>query len=247
MVLKSGKENIKPFQFVDIEKIKYARKEKKEVPRFEKTEQKGKKSDFRQGGFGFTVQKEDKEAEAKKEAEKYLSEAKLKAERIEREAYEKGLEEGKSIAMEEGRKAVVPLIETVKKILTEVSGLKGNIYKTIESEMLELIFAVSESVIHREIAADKEMVLNTIKAAVAGIIGKEEIAIKVNPEDLEAARKIKTDIMSSINGLKNVAIDGDPSIGRGGCVVETNFGSIDARIEQQIEEIKQTLKIVNSQ
>ncbi|MBI3600466.1 MAG: hypothetical protein HY097_07475 [Nitrospinae bacterium] len=246
MVLKSEKENIKPFQFVDIEKMKYTRKEKKEESLFEKTEQKGKRSDFSQGGFGFTVQREDKGAEAKKEAEKYLGEAKLKAERIEREAYEKGLAEGKRIAMEEGRKAVVPLIETVKKILTEVSGLKENIYKTIESEMLELTFAVSETVIHREIAADKEMVLNTIKAAVAGIIGKEEIAIKVNPEDLEAARKIKTDILSSINGLKNVTIDGDPSIGRGGCTVETNFGSIDARIGQQIEDIKHTLKAVKS-
>lgn len=242
MVLQSKKEDIKPFQFVDIEKVKHIRKDRKEEAQFEKTEQRGKKGDFKQGGFGFAVLKEDKEAEAKREAEKYLKEAKLKAERIEREAYEKGLGEGKRIAMEEGRRAVAPLIETVKNILTEVSGLKENIYKTIEAEMLELIFAISEKVIHREIATDKEVVLNTIRAAVAGITGKEEISIKVNPEDLEAARKIKADIIGSINGLRNVTIDGDPSIDRGGCTVETNFGSIDARIEQQIEEIKHTLR-----
>ncbi len=246
MVLKLRKDDIKPFQFADIEKMKYVRKEKKEEPSFEKMEQQKKKSDFSRGGFGFAAQREDKEAEAKKEGEKYLKEAKLKAERIEKEAYEKGFEEGKRIAIEEGRKTVSPVVETVKKILTEVSGLKENIYKTMESEMLELILAVSEKVIHREIASDKEMVLNTIKAAVAGITGKEEIAIKVNPEDLEEARKIKTDILSSFNGLKNVTVDGDPSIERGGCTVETNFGNIDARIGHQIEEIKHSLKAVKS-
>jgi flagellar assembly protein FliH len=185
----------------------------------------------------------DNESEKRKEIERNLEEAKLKADKIKKEAKKRGFEEGKGIGLEEGRKIVDPLIETLRKGLIEISRLKEDIYKAMEWEILELVFAISEKVIHKEVTTDKGIVLNTIRAAVHNIIGKDEITIKVNPEDLEVAREIKTDLTIS-NGFKKITIEDDTSVGRGGCVVETNLGSIDARIEQQIDEIEQALKDV---
>mgnify|MGYP001613062097 FL=1 len=243
-IRKKEEENfMKPFKFEDIEYRKIVQKEPKGEHQFVRSKQKDTRDDFISGGFGFKFQKVDNESEKRKEIEHYLEEAKLKADKIKKEAKKRGFEEGKSIGLEEGRKIVDPLIESLRKGLIEISRLKEDIYKAMESEILELVFAISEKVIHKEVTTDKGIVLNTIRAAVHSIIGKDEITIKVNPEDLEVAREIKTDLAIS-NGFKKITIEGDTSVGRGGCVVETNLGSIDARIEQQIDEIEHALKDV---
>lgn len=249
MILKSEKEDKKDFfelfQFKNIELIGKIGNEPVKETRFNRSLQSEKKSDFAVGGFARDFKK-DKEASVKKEAEHILEEAKVKAEKIEKEAYKKGFEEGKRNGLEEGKRAVEPLIETVKKELLEIGRVKEEIYKSIESEMLEFIFAISKKVIHKEVTADKDTVLNTIRAAVKSAVSKEEIKIKVNPEDLELAKEIKVDIGKLNEGVKNISIEGDISVGRGGCIVETNYGSIDARIEQQIEAIEHALKEVGS-
>ncbi len=249
MILKLKEENgndfYEIFQFKNIELIGKIGNEPVKEEHFNRSAQSGKRSDFLIGGFGHDYKK-DKDVSAKKESENILEAATIKAEQIEKAAYKKGFEEGKRKGVEDGKKVVEPLIETVKKELLEINKVKEEFYKTIESEMLELVIAVSKKVIHKEVATDRDTVLNTIKATVNSIIGKEEIKIKLNPEDLKLAKDIKVDISNLIEGVKNITIDGDISVGRGGCIVETNYGSVDARIEQQMEAIEHALKIVGS-
>ena len=249
MILKSEEENKKDFfenfQFKNIELIGKIGNEPVKETRFNRAVQGEKKGDFAVGGFARDFKK-DKEASVKKEAEHILEEAKIKAEQIEKEAYKKGFEEGKRKGLEEEKKVVEPLIETVKKELLEIGRVKEEIYRSIESEMLELVLAVSKKVIHKEVTTDRDTVLNTIRAAISSVVSKEEIKIKINQEDLELAKEIKVDISSLIEGVKNITVEGDISVGRGGCIVETNYGSIDARIEQQIEAIEHALKSVGS-
>ena len=47
-------------------------------------------------------------------------------------------------------------------------------------------------------------------------------------------------ILSNMN-IKNITIAEDSSIDRGGCIVETDFGAIDARISSQLAELEQKI------
>jgi flagellar assembly protein FliH len=229
------------FQFKNIELVGKIGNEPVKETRFNRSAQSEKKSEFEVGGFARDFKK-DKDASAKKEAEGILEEAKVKAEEIEKAAYKKGFEEGKRNGLEEGKRAVEPLIETFKKEILEIGKIKEEIYSSIETEMLELILSISRKVIHKEVATDKDAVLNTIKTAVGSVVSKEEIKIKVNPEDLELAKEIKMDITNLVEGVKNITFEGDISVGRGGCIIETNYGSVDARIEEQMEAVEHALK-----
>jgi flagellar assembly protein FliH len=49
--------------------------------------------------------------------------------------------------------------------------------------------------------------------------------------------EVKKDFLQSFDGLHNVVLEEDTSIKRGGAIVETMFGEVDARLESQIKEI----------
>jgi flagellar assembly protein FliH len=61
--------------------------------------------------------------------------------------------------------------------------------------------------------------------------------IRLNPQDFHYMMEVKKDFLQSFDGLHNVVLEEDTSIKRGGAIVETMFGEVDARLESQIKEI----------
>ena len=66
--------------------------------------------------------------------------------------------------------------------------------------------------------------------------------IRLNPDDLRFITEMKPDFLQGISGLKNTIFQEDASIKRGGVILETISGEVDARLEQQLTEIKKTFK-----
>jgi flagellar assembly protein FliH len=66
--------------------------------------------------------------------------------------------------------------------------------------------------------------------------------VRVNPGDLEQIREHREELLS--NGeIKNLRVVEDQRVDRGGVVVETDGGTIDARISTQVNEAKRVLHI----
>ena len=48
--------------------------------------------------------------------------------------------------------------------------------------------------------------------------------------------------MEHVNGSPKVKLEEDKRVGQGGCIIETAYGSIDARLEEQMAEIEKVLE-----
>ena len=49
------------------------------------------------------------------------------------------------------------------------------------------------------------------------------------------------DFMRAVENIQNITVAEDSSIDRGGCIIETDFGAIDARISSQLAELEQKI------
>jgi flagellar assembly protein FliH len=114
---------------------------------------------------------------------------------------------------------------------------KETIEKT-EEQIIGLAIAIAEKIINQEVATRKEIILGVLKGALKNIAETDGMKIRINPQDFRYMMEVKKDFLQSFDGIRNVVFEEDASIKRGGAIVETMFGEVDARLESQLKEIK---------
>ena len=74
---------------------------------------------------------------------------------------------------------------------------------------------------------------------------RTDLIVRVNLEDLEMVSSKMKEIQNSMEKIKNITILEDATVDRGGCIVETDFGQIDARISSQLREIEKKIREIS--
>lgn len=161
---------------------------------------------------------------------------------IEQDAYEKGFVQGEKDGFELGERKADKVIENIEKLFDEMSSLKKNILKQHEKEILDLIFAIAEKIVHRLTGFDEGGIREAVFNALNLAIEKSKIVLNINPEDYDYIEELRPDLFKKYKELKSIIVSSDPSITRGGCFLKTPYGDIDAGIETQLEKIYQCLK-----
>lgn len=166
----------------------------------------------------------------------------LRAGSIEKDAYEKGFSTGEKAGFEFGKKKAEALYKGLEGVLSEVSSFKESMYRASEEEVTALAIAIAKKVIQREVSLKRDIVLDSVRAALKAVVATSEVLIKVNPKDLEVINQFKGEILKGSGDVKSVSFEADEAIGRGGCVIETNYGEIDATVTGILAEIEERLR-----
>jgi flagellar assembly protein FliH len=88
----------------------------------------------------------------------------------------------------------------------------------------------------------REVLAATLTRALEHVVEQDQIVVRVHPDDLHYATEIKEELGQARGDIKTLTVQGDTSIGRGGCLVESSLGTIDARIEAQFDELEQRFR-----
>ena len=163
-------------------------------------------------------------------------------EAIEREAYENGFTAGEKAGFEFGKQKADVLFSGLAGVMGELESFKHSLYGPCVNEMKELVLTIARKVIHRELEIKEDSVLSCVEMALQSVVAGGNITIRVNPRDLDLMRRHRPEIVRSGEGIKSVTIEADESISKGGCVIETRHGEIDATVESVIAEIEARLK-----
>ncbi|MBI4595141.1 MAG: hypothetical protein HY730_02055 [Candidatus Tectomicrobia bacterium] len=178
--------------------------------------------------------------QARSEADKIIREARNRASMIEKEAYQAGYQQGEKAGLELGQRKVDPIMKQFAANLKELAQLKEIFWEKHHKDILKLIFAMVKKIIIIEASVSQQIVLRVINKAISEAISREEIKVRINPEDYAFALQSRPEILKLFDGIKTLVFEKDESISKGGCIIETKFGDIDARQEQQLEELKRT-------
>lgn len=172
-------------------------------------------------------------------AAKELAAMEAQARDREQAAHARGYAEGEKAGMDLSKQSMDPVMTQMRQTLVELEKLKKRLVADAEAEAVALALAISRKIIHQEIKTDPQVVLNTVRAALEKVVERDRIRIRLNPQDLEAAQSAFGQFSQLTDGMESVAFDADASISPGGCLVETQFGDIDGRIDQQMEWLEE--------
>ena len=176
--------------------------------------------------------------------EKAKTQAKEIKERAEKEGRESGYAEGFKEGEQAAKEKFVPMAKSFEQVLKELSDLRKNLYGKVEGEMVEMVVALAKKVIQFELSTQPESIQKMIRLAVQSVLDKQSMVIKVNPEDKEPAESFCPELKHLYPEIQHIIVEPQSGIARGGCLIETNFGSVDARIEKLEEQIEKILHLV---
>jgi len=134
------------------------------------------------------------------------------------------------------------MLATMRNLVDMARVERHKLMESAEPELVRLAVGIAERVLHQQIALDRGVVVEMAKVAISRLVEKESVTVRVNPGDLERMREHRDELLS--NGeIKNFRVVEDQRVDRGGVVVETDGGTIDARISTQVNEAKRVLHI----
>ena len=187
--------------------------------------------------------------QAQDEADKIIAEANAKVREIEdqsievfekaqKEAEAKGYLAGKDTGYAEGKAEVDRLIQRVQTILERTNDRRAEILMETEQEIIDLVLLISRKVVKVISENQKNIIISNVVQALRKIKGRGNITIRVNLADLKLSTEHTKEFIQQVEGIKSIQIAEDTTIDQGGCIIETDYGEIDARISSQLAELE---------
>ena len=174
----------------------------------------------------------------------------LSTAQLNEQAYQKGFADGKKKGMIEaentwhelGAKKLEPLLINLQEALLQLKNIRKETYRQIEKEVVELSLVIAKQVICREIAIDREIVVCVAREALAKVEDSGRIKIKMSPSDLQFVNENQSQLSNLVGNIDNVTLEAAESVQSGGCIIETDLGEIDARVEKQLQAVEESFR-----
>ena len=172
---------------------------------------------------------------AQQEAARILEEAEEFAAEIRREA-QTAAENLKTEAYAQGTENALTEFE---RNLSESREIREKVWRETEKDLLRLAVRLAERIVGREIEKDDKTVVEIISTALQNARQQEKLTVRVNPKDLPTIEK-QTERFSS-GRIQFIDFVADPRVASTGCLIESEVGTIDARLETQLRVLKRAL------
>jgi len=159
------------------------------------------------------------------EAEDVLAQAKLTASQEIKRGYAEGEAKG--------------LAQVTEKLMT-LERLREEFYKNAEPHVVGLVLDIAEKIIGRLVRENPEMIKSVVRQALERSLG-DRITVRLNPEDYKSLMETDHEFRDVIDRTRRLGFREDDAISKGGCIVETEVGTIDGQLETQLTAIKKAL------
>ena len=158
----------------------------------------------------------------------------------EQAAYENGRREGASALNEQLLHQRNQTIELQRGILDSLQRTLPQVAHAAESSLIELALESAKKMV-AGLPVDAAMIEATVREALRQAEDTAEIVIQLHPDDLALLRQHQSPVLAGSPDTGPLRFSGSAEISRGGCILQTRFGVIDARRETKIEQLRQSL------
>ena len=167
-----------------------------------------------------------------------VARAEADADAVRAAAREEGLREGR----EEALAALAPALEALNQAAEAVQADQFARADRLERHAVDLGLYLAEKVLGGAIAVEPELVLEAVRGALRGIVERERVTVLVHPEDLELVRDAMDDVRASLGGIEHCEVQAERRVSRGGAVVRTPEGDVDARAETKLLRAREVVE-----
>jgi flagellar assembly protein FliH len=161
---------------------------------------------------------------------------KLDTAELEKTAYENGFRQGEIAGIEITERRIEAALKRYADSVFEIGRIRASLYAQVEREVTRLAIEVAKKIVHREILVDRDIIQTLVRVALTHGAEKSAVTVHVSPVDYSYLLEHRAELAQTEG--RDISLLADKSIEQGGCLIETECGDIDARIEQQFREVE---------
>ncbi|MCX7984333.1 MAG: flagellar assembly protein FliH [Bacteroidetes bacterium] len=139
------------------------------------------------------------------------------------------------------RHELEPYIRQLSEFLTSLHQQWKYLSKKIEDAVVTLSLTVAQQIIKVEVSTNGMVIVNQAREAIRHLAGVERLRIRIHPEDEALLKQFRAELIAASDAVKEIIIEADEHVARGGCILESESGNIDATLETQFRKISDLL------
>jgi flagellar assembly protein FliH len=157
------------------------------------------------------------------------------------QAYNNGYAQGESAGSQRGLEEARRVEAQLSAAVAALANHRQVVYEQAKGQLVELAFAIADKIASSRGIAERNTVIETVEHCIAEILDKTRMRIKVNPAEIEFVKQRFDEIVKVNDAAATALVEADNRVSLGGCIIETDSGSADARIESQLRMLHDRL------
>jgi flagellar assembly protein FliH len=166
--------------------------------------------------------------------------AESERQRVWQEGYDKGRIDGEKLVSEQLLKQRGELQEVLQGVLNSMRGAVPQVVRDTEDTVISLAMEVARKLVS-DMPISAPMVEAAVRDALGHVEGSTQITVRLHPADLELVQSAGSALLTSPNAKRDFRFLSSTEVSRGGCLVETRFGTVDSRRETKFDLLKKSL------
>jgi type III secretion protein L len=163
---------------------------------------------------------------AKREAERLIRDAEERREQLCEDARRAGFEEG---------------LTRWNSTVLQAMDAHDQVLKASEQSLVRLAVRVAEKIVGEHLKCDPEAIIGITREGLRSIRSEKNLIIQVNPDHVDTLRQSIDRLHDFLGSGCQVKVVGNAALSRGGCIVESELGVIDAQLETQLKCLEEAL------
>jgi flagellar assembly protein FliH len=158
----------------------------------------------------------------------------------EKAVYERGRHDGEIVLREQ-------LIAQRNEMAALLNGVIGSLQKTVpqlvhetESALIQLALESAQKIV-AGMPVNPKLVESVVREALQQVEDTAEVVIQLHPDDLALLQKHKSDVLKAPPNSQPLQFSSSADVTRGGCLLRTRFGIVDARRETKLDQLREAI------
>lgn len=157
-----------------------------------------------------------------------------------RAEYERGYRDGEKALSEQLVRQRGELIELQNGVLNSLNQAVGQVARECEGAMVALALEIAGKLV-ADLPISSEIIEAAVREALSQVEQGSNLTVLLNPMDYELLQQANAPVLLSDVGGERLKFQTSPQVSRGGCMVQTHFGIVDARRETKLAALQQSL------
>jgi flagellar assembly protein FliH len=180
-------------------------------------------------------------AVARNKAAQIVAAAEAEAEQIREQARLQGHAEGYEAGRADAAHQCAPAVQALASVLAEAQAERERVAEAMEESAVALALQIADKALTGAITAQPERVVDVVRGALRCLVERDRVTILVHPHDLEIVREAVDGLVHQLGGIEHLEVQEERRVQRGGAIVRSTAGEIDARIETKLDRARELL------